>query len=115
MITSKKKHIDIQFCIEHPLFLSPFHVWVEWLFPFLPRVGETVDSWLWIESKYMYMENCKKILTKEGDIAFNSSGDDFKDWLATIANEANYVYQVSYFVNEGEVCVFIGLNNVAPL
>lgn len=41
--------VHIKFNLDHDFFKEPLSVTVEWKFPFLPRIGEAVNAWIWIE------------------------------------------------------------------
>lgn len=58
--------IHIKFNLIHPYFREPLRVGVEWGFPFLPRIGESVNAWIWIEEEQISREKVEKLLTKEG-------------------------------------------------
>lgn len=40
----------IKFSMEHRYFRDWLEVDVDWNYPFLPRVGEFVNAWIWIEA-----------------------------------------------------------------
>lgn len=42
--------VHVKFSIEHPYFHDWLEVDVCWNFPFLSRVGEFVNAWIWIEA-----------------------------------------------------------------
>ena len=44
----------IKFSMEHRYFRDWLEVDVDWNYPFLPRVGEFVNAWIWIEACLLY-------------------------------------------------------------
>jgi hypothetical protein len=72
---------------------------VDWTFPFLPRVGESVGGWVWIQQGNWKQSEIEKELSEEGreswegDRARNAG---FDDWLYEMSCECNMVYSVYY-------------------
>ena len=107
----------IQFCVDNPYFCSPFHVWVDWKFPFLPRVGDDVTSWIWIKSEYCDLRKAKKELTSEGKEKLKKHkierNGDFESFLYLYGCEhSKCVSSVSFCrkYEDDEIDVFIVLS-----
>ena len=101
--------IFVRFIIESRYFLEPIAVYAIWNCPFLPRVGETVSGWLWIESKYIKLERFYNKLSNEGEENFKKSKLDFVNWLYEVSTECDHVAWVSYFKDDDDIIPYIGL------
>ena len=101
--------VRILFHIDSRFFTEPFTVWVDWDFPFLPRVGEYVNAWLWIKSKYIKLSNVKEILTTEGEKDLEKFDGELSDWLYEVCIEDGYeVSDVSYYKGkDGGIVVYL--------
>lgn len=99
--------VAVYFNLDHPFFREPLRVRVNWAFPFLPRVGEKVSPWIWIEEKEIPREVIEELLSGEGKESLNTedfSGENtLNDWLYEVGIQCNAVYSISYFkYDEGE-------------
>lgn len=89
--------INIQFCIEHHYFRDALYVWMKWELPYLPRIGETINSWFWIQGGAYDTEKIKELLTSEGEASLNDWGGEFKDWLYEMGCSADVITNLAYF------------------
>lgn len=90
----------IKFSMEHRYFRDWLEVDVDWNYPFLPRVGEFVNAWIWIEAGKFSRADIEKILNPDGQENLNSEfyrDYTLDDWLYEIGMECNKVYGVSYY------------------
>ena len=90
----------IKFSMEHRYFRDWLEVDVDWNYPFLPRVGEFVNAWIWIEAGTFSSADIEKILNPDGQENLNSEfyrDYTLDDWLYEIGMECNKVYGVSYY------------------
>ncbi len=93
----------IKFHIMHPFFREPLVAGMEWNFPFLPRVGESINPWVWIEAKDVRMSNLEDILTEEGKKSLKKEKYRVEDWLYEVGiNDNDYVKSISYYRNSDE-------------
>ncbi|GAE86358.1 hypothetical protein [Bacteroides reticulotermitis] len=96
--------VPVYFNLDHSFFKEPLRVSVNWTFPFLPRVGETVSPWIWIEEKEISREKIEKLLSSEGIDSLNAedfSGENtLNDWLYEVGIQCDTVYSISYFKND---------------
>lgn len=96
--------VHINFNLDHPFFLEPLRVRVEWKFPFLPRVKESVNPWIWIEEAPISREKIEKLLSSEGRESLESedfSGEiTLNDWLYEVGIECDFVYRISYYKDD---------------
>jgi len=101
--------VSILFHIDSRFFTEPFSVWVDWDFPFLPRVGEYVNAWLWIKSKHINLSEVKEILTIEGEEDLKKYDGELTDWLYDVCIEDGYdVSDVSYYKDkDGKIAVYL--------
>jgi len=108
------KSVDIKFYIENPCFRELF-VWVKWDFPFLPRVGESVNPWILI--KNLDLSKTKEKITKTGEESFNSfkqfGNDDFEGWLYDVCCESDCVSSITYSCEyeKNDISLFIVLKD----
>jgi hypothetical protein len=108
--------IDVCFAFEHEYFGEPLEVWVKWGFPFLPRQGEYIGGWIWIDSEDYNEEYVMNVLTDEGLEDFKNTGRKLSDWLYDIFIGVNIVKSVSYMKKHGEeiyVMIFVGADDTA--
>ena len=98
--------VHINFNLDHPYFLEPLQVGVEWKFPFLPRVGESVNAWIWIEETQISRERIEKLLSAEGKESLESedfSGQNtLNDWLYEVGIQCDTVFSISYYKKDSE-------------
>lgn len=97
--------VHINFNLDHPYFSEPLQVRVEWKFPFLPRVGELVNAWIWIEEAVINNKRIERLLTTEGENSYNTEIHDtstLNDWLYELGMECNKVYSISYYKERSE-------------
>lgn len=95
--------VHINFNLDHPNFREPLRVGVEWKFPFIPRIGESVNAWIWIEERQIDSEEIENLLTAEGEKRRNSYSDlSLNDWLYEVGIECNTVYGISYYKDKSE-------------
>lgn len=92
--------VHVKFSIEHPYFQDWLEVDVCWNFPFLPRVGEFVNAWIWIEAGKFDYADAEKILSSEGLKSLHSEyyrDYALSDWLYEVGMECSRVCRVSYY------------------
>lgn len=97
--------VHINFNLDHPYFREPLRVRVEWKFPFLPRIGEAVNAWIWIEEAEISSEKVEKLLTEEGEESYNEDIHGkftLNDWLYEVGMECDKVYSISYYKEKSE-------------
>lgn len=95
--------VHINFNLDHPYFREPLQVWVKWKFPFLPRVGESVNAWIWIEEAQISSDKIESLLSTEGEESRNAEihkNLSLNDWLYEVGMECNTVYSISYYKND---------------
>lgn len=95
--------VHINFNLDHPYFREPLQVMVEWKFPFLPRIGESVNAWIWIEEAEISNEKIESLLTTEGEESRNADihkNYSLNDWLYEVGIECRTVYGISYYKEE---------------
>lgn len=97
--------IHINFNLDHPYFREPLQVKVEWKCPFLPRIGESVNAWIWIEETEISKEKVESLLTAEGEKSYNSEiykNYTLDDWLYEVGMECHVIYDMAYYKEEAE-------------
>jgi hypothetical protein len=100
--------IDVCLAINDDYFMEPLEVWVKWAFPFLPRTGEHINGWVWIDEVDFEEMNVEEFLTQEGFEAFKNSGSSLTDWLFEKSIGENIAQSVSFMKRKGgEVFVYI--------
>jgi hypothetical protein len=85
--------------------MEPLSVIVEWKFPFLPRIGEAVNAWIWIEETQISPEKIESILTTEGKKSRDAQihrNFTLNDWLYEVGMECDKVYDISYYKEKSE-------------
>ena len=106
-------NVKILFHIDSRLFLDCFTVWVDWKYPFLPRIGDYVNGWNWIESEHIDISKLDAILTDEGTESLKNFKGDTSDWLFEL--ESGHVYDVSFIKSKkGEYQIHIYLSELKP-
>ena len=79
---------------------------VNWTFPFLPRIGEAVNAWIWIEENEIPREVIEKLLSDEGEKSLNAedfSGENtLNDWLYEVGIQCSTIYDIAYYKYAGE-------------
>jgi hypothetical protein len=91
--------VRINFNLVHPCFHEPLCVPVDWDFPFLPRVGESVGGWVWIRQGHWEQSEVEKELSEEGKKSWEEHRSDtfgFDDWLYEVSMECDIVCSVTY-------------------
>ena len=84
----------IKFSLEHQYFKEWFEVDVDWNYPFLPRIGEFVNAWIWIEARKFDRADIGEILSPGGLKSLNSERyQDYsvEDWLYEVGMECSTV------------------------
>jgi hypothetical protein len=109
--------IKIRFNIINEFFiLDCLIVWVDWKFPFLPRIGDSVGAWIWIESEQFDLSKVEEKLTPEGISDLKFRGGDIESWLYDVGCESGFVSLVSFSkeYNDDEIVVdiYLGKENV---
>lgn len=102
---------DIKFAVIHSFFDNPLEVWVKWNLPFLPRAGEDVNGWVWID-KNLRREDIMDNLTTEGKRNLAQWNGDLSDWLYEVGIVAGTVSSVSYYEKKdkkGEIYAIVWL------
>lgn len=97
--------IHINFNLDHPFFREPLQVKVKWTFPFLPRVGESVNAWIWIEEAQISNKEIERLLTAEGEKSYKAEIHHkftLNDWLYELGMECNKVYSISYYKEQSD-------------
>ena len=74
----------IKFSMEHRYFRDWLEVDVDWNYPFLPRVGEFVNAWIWIEAGKFSRADIEKILNPDGQENLNS--EFYRDYTSVYCN-----------------------------
>ncbi len=91
--------VRVNFHLISPLFLDEIFVPVDWTFPFLPRVGERIGGWIWIQDGRWDQAKIEKELTDEGEkhlALHRERGFEFDDWLYEVSMECGKVYGITY-------------------
>lgn len=88
---------NIQFSVEHSFFRDLFRTRIEWECSFLPRVGEHVNGWIWIDEKLTSRDAIAPFLSTEGEVSLRRWDGLLSDWLYEVSMETGYVKSVSYF------------------
>lgn len=101
--------IDIKISVEHSYFLDTLDVWMKWEFPFLPRIGETVSPWLWIEQNTFEIEKIKEMLSEEGRKSFDEWNGELTSWLYEVGIMADVVSNVVYFRSNADNTTYVHL------
>ncbi len=109
--------VCIYFNFVHPFFREPLRVPVDWSFPFLPRIGESIGGWIWIQQGNWEQEKIEKELSDEGKKSWDSHRArdfGFEDWLYEVSMECGTVFSILYFRRHdwpsGEIRVDMYLN-----
>ncbi len=104
-------NIRIEFHLIHSFFRDPFVVKVDWNFPFLPRTGEYINPWIWIEENHIKESAIKPLLTEEALNNLKEERYTLNDWLYEVGIECNEIESVSYYKDDaGELYVKIFLS-----
>lgn len=101
--------IDIKISVEHSYFLDTLDVWMKWECPFLPRIGETVSPWLWIEQNTFEIEKIKEMLSEEGRKSFDEWDGELTNWLYEVGITADIVSNVVYFRSNTDNTTYVHL------
>jgi len=96
----EKKSLDVLFHIYSEYFREPLTVWVAWDFPYMPRTGEYVNGWIWIESKHFDLALAENLLTEEGKALRKKEGLEMKDFLYEISISKNRIESLCYYKND---------------
>jgi len=91
--------VYVEFQTIHSFFNDPFVVGMEWDFPFLPRIGETVNPWIWIKAKEIKMSDLENYLTEEGKKNLEKNSGDLEDWLYEVGLDGKHVKNIAYYRN----------------
>lgn len=91
---------------------------VEWTCPFLPRVGEAVNPWIWIEAKEIKLVDVKNSYPKKGKKHLKkeklTKTFTINDWLYEVSIGCDRVFDVSFYKNDkiipAEIYVNLYLN-----
>ncbi len=97
--------VYINFNMVHPYFGEPLQVRVNWKFPFLPRVGESISAWIWIEERQISDEEIENLLTSEGEKSRNAEihkNFSLNDWLYEVGMDCEIIYSISYYKEDSE-------------
>ncbi len=90
----------IIFHLDHPYFIEPLRIRVEWKCLFLPRIGESINAWIWIEEAEISKEKVECLLSEEGRKSYNDefrNNSTLNDWLYELGMECDTVYSISYY------------------
>ena len=101
--------VNVQFCIEHHYFCDALYVWMKWEFPFLPRIGESVSPWFWIEEGTYDPDKIKSMFTSEGLASWDAWQGDFKSWLYEMGISVDTIANLSYFKGREDGCPYVHL------
>jgi hypothetical protein len=109
--------VRIYFNFVHPWFHEPLRVPLDWSFPFLPRIGESVHGWIWIKQGEWEQSQVEKELSVEGKKSWESHRAKkfgFDDWLYEMSMECSTIFEISYFHHpdwpSGEIRMEMWLN-----
>lgn len=101
--------VNIKLNIDHHFFLEPLELWIKWEFPFLPRIGESLSPWLWIEQNIFQKDKIKEILSEEGIKSWHDWNGELTDWLYEIGISANIISGLAYFRKPVDHSIFVKL------
>lgn len=115
--------IYINLNLDHPFFREPLRVGIKWAFPFLPRIGESINPWIWIEGKEIKLADIKLLLSAEGEYSLNAETltETFtlNDWLYEVGIDCDCICGISYYKNDKvtphEIYVNMFLNETGKL
>jgi len=96
----EKKSLDMLFHIYSEYFKEPLTVWVDWDFPYMPRTGEYVNGWIWIESEHLNMSEVEDLITEEGKAFRKKRKLTMKSFLYEIGIENNQIGSLCYYKND---------------
>lgn len=101
--------VDILVSVEHHYFCEPLEVWMTWDFPFLPRIGESVSPWLWIEQHVFEVDKVKKNLTEAGQKSLDNWSGDLTSWLYEMGISADVIYNLAYYRKRDDKTPYVHL------
>lgn len=101
--------VNIKVCIDHRYFLEPLVVWMKWEFPFLPRIGESVSPWLWIEQNTFEEDRIYEKMSEEGRKSWNDWDGELTDWLYDLGISADVISDLAYFRRQADNSLFVQL------
>jgi len=105
--------VKILFHIDSKYFQDCFRVWVDWKYPFLPRLGDYVNGWIWIESEHIELSQLESLLTDEGKQSLKKFKGEITDWLYEV--ESGHVNDVSFIkTHKGDHQIHIYLSELKP-
>jgi len=100
------KSVKVEFCVRvaaNILKVASIRVFVNWDFPFLPRVGEFVEPTIWFPYLDFRNQKIEEKLTAEAKADLqeylNVGGDDFESWFFDNACRSEHVVMVSYYTD----------------
>ncbi len=112
----------MQFNFLSLYWIDELRVQVDWTLPFLPRIGERIGGWIWINEGRWDQAEIEKMLTSEGEeywASCRAGGMKFKDWLYEVSMECKTVFGISYSKFHGsppgEIIVDIWVNETGEL
>ncbi len=92
---------DISLSIDHPYFNEPYRTRIEWDFPFLPREGEFINGWIWIDER-ISLKDIKPYLSSEGKESLQKWEGEISDWMYEVSIAAGDVRSVSYYRDKND-------------
>lgn len=101
--------VEICINIEHHYFREPLEVWIRWELPFLPRIGESVSPWFWIEQDPFTIEQIKAQLSNEGRKSWDDWDGELNDWLYEMGISADVIYNLSYYRKRDDKTPYVRL------
>jgi hypothetical protein len=104
--------VFVCFSLDSRYFSEPVDVFAKWEYPYLPRVGETVSGWLWIESEHINLSRLYENLSPEGLQYFKQSNLDFVNWLYELSMECDYVRSIGYWQNKNGIYAQLDLSEI---
>ena len=112
--------VKIKFYIQSRFFKMHPTVMVDWSSPFIPRIGEDVSPWIYLNSPHLKLhlfkddlsEDGKKFIAKCPDIPDCPEDEKWLNWLYELLCEADlYIKHISYYHDKDsqDIIIHIGL------
>jgi len=92
--------VPVYLNFESPLFRDCLRLRCEWPFPFLPRIGESIGGWVWIDQTNFEVKDIEPLLSEAGKkyMAEYLAAEEntLKDWLYEMNIECSMVFAICY-------------------